>query len=287
MKVTLDLDKLLKAGKISKEEYERLADLSKQEAKSYAFNVLIVLASIAMVVGFVGINPDFFFELVKSFSRIFSRDGAYLALVLVLLAGGTAARSGFLVGLSSLVILSWMGGSSFYSHAAYFIAIREPAPTIIAFSLLSLGGLAVSRGLEWDLQRLALIFSRTCLFIVNMGFWIGSLWGSPFFGTKIEDYTFAALWAVALVSVGAWGAKEGRLFVVNISVIFGSIHFYTQWFENLGASPGSLMVAGMTALVITYQLRAYNRKVRQARLAPPPAEAEIPPAPPEEPRLPG
>ena len=283
MKVTLDLDKLLKAGKISKEEYERLAGLSKQEAKSYAFNVLIVLASIAMVAGFVGINPEFFATLIKSFSEFFSRDGAYLALVLILIAGGAAARSGFLVGMSSLVILSWMGGSSFYSHAAYFIAIREPAPTVIAFSLLSLGGLAVSRGLEWDLQRLALIFSRTCLFIVNMGFWVGSLWGSPFMGTKIEDYTFAALWAMALVSVGAWGAKEGRLFVVNISVVFGSIHFYTQWFENLGASPASLMVAGMTALAITYYLRGYNRKVRQARLAPAQAQVEAPAVPPEKP----
>jgi hypothetical protein len=283
MKVTLDLDKLLKAGRINKEEYGRLADLSKQEAKSYAFNVLIVLAGIAVAAGFVGINPEFFSTLIKSFSELFSRDGAYLALVLVLLAGGTAARSGFLVGMSSLVILNWMGGSSFYSHAAYFIAIREPAPTIIAFSLLSLGGLAVSRGLEWDLQRLALIFSRTCLFIVNMGFWVGSLWGSPFMGTRIEDYTFAALWAVALVSVGTWGALEGRLFVVNISVVFGSIHFYTQWFERLGASPWSLMGAGIIALIITYQVRGFNRKVRQARLAPAQPKTQSPAAPPDKP----
>lgn len=272
MKVTLDLDKLLKTGRISKEEYERLADISKQDAKSYAFNVLIVLASIAVALGFIGMNPEFFSTLIKSFSEAFGGNWAYLALVLLTLGGGAYARSGFLVGMSALVILSWAGGSSFYSHAAYFIAIREPAPTIVIFSLLSLAGLAVSKGLEWDLQRLALIFSRTCLFIVNMGFWIGSLAGSPFMGTKIEDYTFAALWAMALVSVGAWGVKEGRLFVVNISVVFGSIHFYTQWFERLGASPGSLMGAGLIALYTTYQLRNYNRKVRQARLAPPPPE---------------
>lgn len=270
MKVTLDLDKLLKAGKINKEEYERLADFSKQDAKSYAFNVLIVLASISVAVGFIGMNPEFFSTLIKSFSETFGRDGAYFALVLLLIGGGAAARSGFLVGMSGLVILSWVGGSTFYSHAAYFIAIREPAPTIVIFSLLSLAGLAISKGLEWDLQRLALIFSRTCLFIVNMGFWVGSLAGSPFLGSKIEDYTFAALWAMALVSVGAWGAKEGRLFVVNISVVFGSIHFYTQWFERLGASPASLMGAGAIALYTTYQLRSYNRKVRQARLTPAP-----------------
>ena len=134
--------------------------------------------------------------------------------------------------------------------------------------MLSFAALAVSRQLKWDLQRLALIFSRTSLFIVMMGFWVGSIWGSPFMGSTVPDYAFAAAWAVALISVGAWGAFEGRLFVVNLSVVFGSIHFYTQWFERLGANPGSLVVAGVIALLITYKLRDYNKKVRAARQVP-------------------
>ncbi len=264
MKVTLDLDKLLAAGKITKEEYDRLAELSRRSVKSHTFNVLIVLAGIAVAAGLVGMFPAFFAELARVLVSAFNRDGAHLLLVLGLLAWGGYNRSGFHVGLSSLVILNWLGGSAFYEHGGYFIAIRQPAPTVMVFSFLSLAGLAVSRQLPWDFQRLALIFSRTCLFIVNMGFWVGSIWGSPYLGSNIPDYVFAVFWALALLSVALWAAREGRLFVVNLSVVFGSIHFYTQWFERLGANPGSLLAAGAIALLITYYLRDYNQKFRKA-----------------------
>jgi hypothetical protein len=272
MKVTLDLDKLLAGGKITREEYDKLAEISRQAAKSHMFNVLIVLAGISVAAGVVGMNPRFFSELIQFFVLAFSRDGLHLALVLGLLVSGGLTRSGFQVGLSSLVILNWLGGSAFYGHGGYFLAIREPAPTVIIFSLLSLAGLAVSKQLPFDLQRLALIFSRTCLFIVNMGFWVGSIWGSPYLGANIPDYAFAAVWALALLAVGAWGAFEGRLFVLNLSVVFGSIHFYTQWFERLGANPGSLVAAGAIALLITYYLRDYNQKVRKSIEAAPEAK---------------
>ena len=273
MKVTLDLDKLLAAGKITKEEYERLAEFSRQAARSHMFNVLIVLAGISVAAGVVGMHPEFFAEAVKFIVSAFSRDALHFMLVLGLLLWGGFTRSGFQAGLSALVILNWLGGSAFYAHGGYFIAIREPAPTVIVFSLLSLAGLAVSKQMPFDLQRVALIFSRTCLFIVNMGFWVGSIWGSPYLGTNIPDYVFAVTWALALLSVGAWGAFGGRLFVLNLSVAFGSIHFYTQWFERLGANPGSLVAAGAIALLITYYLRDYNQKVRKhAEAAPEKAE---------------
>ncbi|MDD5208465.1 MAG: hypothetical protein PHV36_03700 [Elusimicrobiales bacterium] len=264
MKVTLDLDKLLAAGKITKEEYERLAEISRQSVKSHTFNVLIVLASIAVVAGLVGMFPEFFAELAKFLVSAFNRDGIHLVLVLGLLAWSAVTRGGFQAGLSSLVILNWLGGSAFYSQGGYFIAIREPAPTVLIFSALSLAGLAVSRKLAWDFQRLALVFSRTCLFIVNMGFWVGSIWGSPFMGSNVPDYVFAVFWALSLLSVALWAAREGRLFVVNLSVVFGSIHFYTQWFERLGANPGSMLAAGAIALLITYYLQDYNRKTKKA-----------------------
>lgn len=264
MKVTLDLDKLLAAGKITKEDYDKLAGISRQAAKSHMFNVLIVLASISVAAGVVGMYPSLFAEFVRVLAAAFSRDGLHLMLVLGLLVSGGLTKSGFQTGLSSLVILNWLGGSAFYEQGGYFLAIRQPAPTVIVFSLLSLAGLVVSKQLPFDLQRLALIFSRTCLFIVNMGFWVGSIWGSPYLGANIPDYAFAAVWALALIAVGAWGAFEGRLFVLNLSVVFGSIHFYTQWFVRLGANPGSMVAAGAIALLITYYLRDYNRKVRKA-----------------------
>ena len=41
----------------------------------------------------------------------------------------------------------------------------------------------------------------------------------------------------------------------------------TQWFERLGASPGSLLCAGIAALGILYGFREYNRKGPQIKAA--------------------
>jgi iron complex transport system permease protein len=54
---------------------------------------------------------------------------------------------------------------------------------------------------------LAITVARTSVFLVNIGFWVGSLWGddldwlnvSP--GTSIQPTIFAAAWAVALFGI--------------------------------------------------------------------------------------
>lgn len=43
---------------------------------------------------------------------------------------------------------------------------------------------------------------------------------------------------------------------------FGAIHFLTQWFERLGAEPGSVLIAGLLTLGIALGLRALNRGER-------------------------
>jgi iron complex transport system permease protein len=58
---------------------------------------------------------------------------------------------------------------------------------------------------EWE--RLAITVARTSVFLVNIGFWVGSLWGddldwlnvSP--GPSIQPTIFAAAWAVALFGI--------------------------------------------------------------------------------------
>jgi len=45
---------------------------------------------------------------------------------------------------------------------------------------------------------------------------------------------------------------------VNTVAVFGAIHFYAQWFERLGASPGSVLTAGLLALILAIGLRALN-----------------------------
>ena len=65
-------------------------------------------------------------------------------------------------------------------------------------------------------------------------------------------------WAVALVVAGAWGARNGRRFLVNAVATFGAIHFYTQWFERLGADPLSVIGAGLVTIAIGFAIWKYN-----------------------------
>ena len=85
--------------------------------------------------------------------------------------------------------------------------------------------------------------SRTGVFLVNFGFWIGSLWGDSLRGGEflIPDYPFVAIRAVALVAAGFWAWTQDRRWLVNLAAVFAAIHVYTQWFERLGASTGSAL----------------------------------------------
>ena len=111
--------------------------------------------------------------------------------------------------------------------------------------------------------------------LVNCGFWIGSLWGDPFFlfnGQRvpprsvanikivIPDYAFGIAWAVVLVAAMIWAMRAGRPWLLNAVAVFGAIHFYTQWFERLGATPASVLAAGVALLLAALLLRRLNRK---------------------------
>jgi len=66
------------------------------------------------------------------------------------------------------------------------------------------------------------------------------------------------LWALALLGVGAWGVRQNRRFVVNVAAVFGAIHFYTQWFERLHATPWSILIAGIITVGFAVGLWKYN-----------------------------
>ena len=109
------------------------------------------------------------------------------------------------------------------------------------FGLLAWAAYLAVRLVPASYERICLSFSRVSLFMVNFGFWIGSLWGDhpgQSVGTArktsihILDYVFAVLWAVALAGIGIWAVRANRRFVVNTVAAFGAIHFYTQWFER-------------------------------------------------------
>lgn len=200
---------------------------------------------------------------------------ASLAATLVLAAGAWLSQSRLLAALVPLAISSAIGSSTGYWHATYMICVREPTITIVLFTLLGLAGWTATQRLKGAYEAMALTFTRVCVILVNFGFWIGSLWGdTPGALWRVADEnavyswseptvpatTFVVGWAVALIAAGWWGAQNGRRFLVNTVAVFGAIHFYTQWFERLGADPLSVMIAGAATIGIGLALWKYNQK---------------------------
>jgi hypothetical protein len=209
----------------------------------------------------------------------------FLVAALWLAAVGTWARNALLVALSAFALAGAIGSSTGYWHASYALVVREATATIVAFGLL--GGLAsfLSLRLEEPYARLARVFALIALLWVNFGFWVGSLWGDyPFeawltpdvFGQSpnmayetlrawrenalfISRNVFAVAWAAALAGVGLWAAARNRRGTVNMAATFGGIHFYTQWFERLNASPQMVVAAGAIAVAVAFMLWRYNQ----------------------------
>lgn len=206
-------------------------------------------------------------------------DGSLRSAILVtavFAASAVIARSSLVMALAVLALSACFGARTGYMHAMYSLTIQEPTVTIILFSALALAAYLISNGLKADYERLAITAARTSILLINFGFWIGSLWGdrlmlwqrmgasgSPATGPRppivIPDYAFSIAWALALLAVGIWGARENRRWVVNIAAVFGGIHFYTQWFALLGATPWSVLGGGALILIIAMALYRYNK----------------------------
>ncbi len=202
-----------------------------------------------------------------------------LAGAVILLVVGIMAESKLLIALTTLALASAIGGSTGYWHACYMIAVTEPTLTIVLFFVLGLGAWLIAKSQTGLAQTLSITFARMCVVLVNFGFWIGSLWGDTpgrlwrdpeglnYFGNgsqQIPEMAFIVGWALALVAAGVWGAKNGRRFMVNTVAVFGGIHFYTQWFEFVGAEPVSVILGGIATIAMGLGLWKYNQKVLEA-----------------------
>jgi hypothetical protein len=318
MKVTLDLTRLLEQGKISQAEFDKLGALAAHETGSLAFNILIGFGVAAVSVGAVALVPHpltaavvgaavLAFGLILPLTRseqwsllaqiclcvgalIFAGgivvidEGSPRALFLVTVVfAGTAiaARSGLLMVAAVLALASCIGARTGYWHATYALSITEPTLTIVLFSLLALATYHLSKRLKSDHERLALMAARTCVFLVNFGFWIGSLWGDRLnLIRSLADVTappdpaaaeivlppwlFSVGWALALAATGIWATCAGRRWVVNVVAVFGAIHFYTQWFDKLGPTPIAFLLGGLLMLAFGLGLWTFNRRAEAA-----------------------
>lgn len=265
VKVTLDLTQLLQDGAITQDEFDRLVRLSRADTKRLSFSIFTTLSVIAVAAGIIGLFPGFFEALARALFELLGSRGLHLLVVLLVGVGASRLDSGFMAAACAVSILTFVGDSGlFYTHASYFVAISEPALTIALFAALAYASFALAAGQTPQRQRLLIIFSRTCVFIVNLAFWVGSLWGCKMLDIDIPDWAFAGGWAIALIATGAWAASHDKRWVVNATAVFGSIHFYTQWFERLGATPGTLLLAGVSALGVLHALRRYNSDPQRA-----------------------
>jgi hypothetical protein len=82
--------------------------------------------------------------------------------------------------------------------------------------------------------------------------------------TVIPATVFSVLWAVALLGAGIWAVQVNRRWLVNLVAVFAGIHFYTQWFERLGATPLSVLLGGLVMLASAFALWMFNRRVPAA-----------------------
>lgn len=219
-------------------------------------------------------------------------DGRYAWIALhyvaaICIACGAYLDVRFLTAIAVIPLATALSSRTFYFHATYGIAIYEATLTIL--QMAAIGGLAlyVSAQLKERFARHARILGQMAVIWANMAFWIGSLWGDEvgkhLWGPRradfdsaegwrqaheaflsgtlvISDDVFAALWALGLIALGGWAAYTARRAVLNICVVFGAIHFYTQYFERLEATPGAFVVAGIIAIAAAWGLREFNRK---------------------------
>ena len=302
MKVTLDLEQLLRTGQITQTEYEKLKNLATQSTGFLAFNIMIGFGVLAVSGAALALAPNptgatliglLVFALGFILMRRYGRQWQILANICILLGalmtggailaqfqgslisilgvtvifalGSVLAQSALLAVLATLMLAASLGARTGYFQASYLIVIKEPTATIILFTALALALYHLSKKLAPEYARLAIASARTGVFLVNFGFWIGSLWGeySESRGFIIADTFFALLWALALTATAIWAWQVNSRWVLNTVAVFGGIHFYTQWFERLGASPITVLIAGLLALGLAVGLGRINAAMIQ------------------------
>ncbi len=292
MKVLIDVDRALAEGKITQDEYVRIRALGSGQTSDLALNILIGFGVVAVAAGFLALFPTTMtatvtgsvlaimgFALVLYHGErwrilgeillvvgaalvagglVLLDDGSMRALVAataVFAVAAVLARNGLLAALAVLALSAALGARTGYMHATYMLGVSEPAVTIIVLTLLAIALVAAAKRLPEALSRLALIAARTSALLVNLGFWIGSLWGDKTGSVELSRGIFSVFWALALAGAAVWAWRENRRWPLITATVFAAIHFYTQWFEFLGANPLAVLMAGVIAIGIGLGLK--------------------------------
>lgn len=292
MKIVIDIDRALAEGRVSQEEYARIRALASGQTSDLALNILIGFGVIAVAAGFLALVPSMAavtgmgcLLTAVGLALILGRAERWRILGEILLVVGTAlvaagfvtlqkgspgslvgaallfatasvlARNGLLAAVTVLALAAALGARTGYMHAMYAIGVKEPLLTIVVFTAVAIGLVWLAKRLPDHLSRLALVAARTSALLVSLGFWIGSLWGDRNGHVNLSREAFVVAWALALLGVAVWAWRENRRWPLITATVFASIHFYTQWFERLGANPGAVLTAGLITIGIGFALK--------------------------------
>jgi hypothetical protein len=298
MKVTLDLTDLLAKGQISKEEADRLAKLGSADTGALGSNILMAFGTIAVALGGGFLFPSaqavivmgvilFILGLALILNRqtkwalfaqfcvtlgalgvvggaTFLSEGNLavgIGMVVALAAAAFLAQSGMLAALAILQLSLVLGAGTAYWHGSYFFGLDRPTYTISLLAVVTLALYFVSLQLPTVYERICIIAARTAILLINAGFLIGSIFGDSTLGWPASWFSIA--WALLLLGVGVWAIFANRRWVVNAAAVFGAIHFYTQWFEYLGANVLSLLGGGILLIAFGLLLRWLNGRLHK------------------------
>ena len=310
MKVTLDLDVLLDEGKITQKEHDKFSGFSAKNTSSLGFSILIAFGVVAIIAGLLILVPSAevatgigLLILVSGIGVLRSESdqwrllaNIFVVLGALLFGGGVLmlsensesptliilfvvvvyamasvlARSSFLAVLSVFLSSSLIGAMTDYGFATYSLSIENPITTVLLYTALGISLYQVSKNVDVKYESIALAGAKASVFLVNFGFWIGSLWGSYSYSgvnaLKVDHLTpevFSILWAIAIIAAGVWAVKNNRRWTLNVIATFGGIHFYTQWFERFGAEPTTLILLGVLTLGCVFAIKALNTKMQK------------------------
>jgi hypothetical protein len=293
MKVTLDLDALVKSGRITPEEAERLKGFAAADTGALGANILYALGATAVACGIAAFLPTL--ETLVALGVVLFGAGLFIRMQgmarlqlfaqIILVIGALSlctglgglygenllVRVGLTLGLAVAAILARSGLLAALSVIAFAVTITfDPemwppnhfvAVVIVALSALVLALYLVSLRLPGEYERLAIIAMRVAIVMVNVAFFVGSLFGDDRLG--LSAMAFSIAWALALLAFGGWAVFANRRWVVNSVAVFGAIHFFTQWFIVLGAQPLSILGGGVLLIVFGLALARFNNWVGQ------------------------
>lgn len=204
------------------------------------------------------------------------------SIALLLLAGTLAYRDSFLAALTPIALSGAIGGGAAYWHASYAVWTEEAGLSALMFTVLATALLMLRDRVPDAYRNVTVLMARTSFFMLNFGFWIGSLWGdyvgdimlSADSGWEarqawretalfIPPSVFTIGWAVFLLVAMAVGIRTRRRFLANTAVVFLCVHFYTQLHETLIFQPIGIVASGFILVGIGVGLVRFDRWQRE------------------------